>query len=436
MHDWDPEDESPTDSLSTNDKDNDDDSRTSRSSNTSDDLLTPQHVVERIESVTAALLEALDEERLPVLEGIDDPSSSSSTFSAKRFTLNQCRTFTSLVLVLSYCHALLLSNRTTTIREVYYHYVTHFRSQRECDMAVWDVAALLKVPRDALGLKASTRGWFCGDIQLVEAGRGIVLDGRALQALQGSPISSDWLKSPSARNFDFQTTAAQFILVIEKEGVFGRLSEDRFFDRFPCIMVTGKGFPDLATRAMVHSLHRQLRLPVYGLADCNPFGVMVLHTYQYSERCRGLDGGDRYAVPMQWIGLRPSQIAAWQEQSSTALPDEVFQALTELDQKRLQDHLLSENHRWSNFGQNERRVEELQDMVQYKVELEALNWLGMEFCTQWLSRIFDYRQRQEQRRRRQRRRHESESHGDDSDGGDDEEDDDDDESVDETLEII
>jgi hypothetical protein len=42
---------------------------------------------------------------------------------------------------------------------------------------------------------------------------------------------------------------------------------------------------------MVHDLHTTLGLPVRGLADCDPFGVMVLHTYQHGSK-RGV-GGDR-----------------------------------------------------------------------------------------------------------------------------------------------
>jgi len=47
------------------------------------------------------------------------------------------------------------------------------------------------------------------------------------------------------------------ILVIEKEGVFHRLCEDKFHIRYPCVLVCGCGFPDIATRALVSSLSRK-----------------------------------------------------------------------------------------------------------------------------------------------------------------------------------
>lgn len=68
------------------------------------------------------------------------------------------RTFTSITKVMAFIHQLLLSNRTTTTREVYYVFVTHFRNQKECDGAILDVANILNVPRRALGLSASPKG--------------------------------------------------------------------------------------------------------------------------------------------------------------------------------------------------------------------------------------------------------------------------------------
>jgi hypothetical protein len=42
------------------------------------------------------------------------------------------------------------------------------------------------------------------------------------------------------------------------------------------------------------------------------------------------------------------------------------------------------------YGENERRVKDFEDMRRYKVELEALNWLGMDFFVQWVSAIMHH----------------------------------------------
>jgi DNA topoisomerase VI subunit A len=44
------------------------------------------------------------------------------------------------------------------------------------------------------------------------------------------------------------------ILVVEKDAIFQRLAEDRLWEVLPCVLITAKGFPDLATRAFLHKV--------------------------------------------------------------------------------------------------------------------------------------------------------------------------------------
>ena len=179
--------------------------------------------------------------------------------------------------------------------------------------------------------------------------------------------------------------------------MYQRLVQDGFSRQYNCILVTGKGFPDLATRAAVHTMHRTLGLPVRGLADCDPFGVLVLHMYSHGSENHSVDGrGDQYAVPMEWIGLRPSQVeylsnpTVHNGETWPALPNAVFQELTDLDRKRLSEHLLDESHKFTNCGTNQRRIDELHDMMESKVELEALHWLGMDFCGTFVGHLLQH----------------------------------------------
>lgn len=50
---------------------------------------------------------------------------------------------------------------------------------------------------------------------------------------------------------DIQSNA-QFILLVEKDAAFMRLAEDRFYNTYPCIILTAKGQPDVATRQAAH----------------------------------------------------------------------------------------------------------------------------------------------------------------------------------------
>lgn len=335
-----------------------------------------------------------------------------------------------------------MSNRTTTNRELYYIFITHFRTQRECDAAIVDVCNLLGVERISLGLSASPKGWFCGNIRIVrqdsnskQTNVNTSTDGTSLSSIQGLPITREWIhraahiihhsqkdktrtgigddssstssststnssqesgcgmdnessnefKLHHEANFAIQSDA-QCIIVAEKEGVYTRLSEDRFFDRVPCILVTGKGFPDIATRALVFVLHNTLDIPVYGLADCNPYGLAVLQTYFRGGMKNEMDGGDRYHVPIQWIGLRPSQLNSENENvdpSFRQMPREVYQKLTELDLKKI-NSLNNETNQFMNVNEVRTMEMELMKKNGWKVELESLHWLGIDFMSNWL----------------------------------------------------
>ncbi len=49
---------------------------------------------------------------------------------------------------------------------------------------------------------------------------------------------------------DLQSDAL-FILLVEKDAAFMRLAEDRFYNTYPCIILTAKGQPDVASRSML-----------------------------------------------------------------------------------------------------------------------------------------------------------------------------------------
>lgn len=344
--------------------DNDDDTVES-------EVVTRETVIQRIEDLvlSQAILEPLERMQIP-------------SIGAHKTLMHTtyCRLLTSVILIADFCHDLLQSQRTTTIREVYYHFVTHFRNQAECDKAIWDLAEILMVPRSALGLAASPKGWCCGSLELYDAQDQLIWNGRSLD-VHGIAITTP-LKHATIRAYD-----AKCILVVEKEGIYNRLSEDKIFQQYPCILVTGKGFPDIATRQWVHHLHRVLRLPVYALCDANPYGISVLQTYQYTQKANlaiGKNSSRSGSLDIKWLGLRPSQLCALN------LPPTVFQQLTVADHKRL-DSLMNESSLFCQQGNSSLRMQELREMKEngYKVELEALNWLGMDYLCQWVRRILE-----------------------------------------------
>ena len=94
-------------------------------------------------------------------------------------------------------HALLLSGRTSKIREVYYYYVNWFKTQAEANTAILEASSILGVDRASLGLFASPKGWFVGKITVerMDPNTGEVVARTICDELGGvgAPITSEWL---------------------------------------------------------------------------------------------------------------------------------------------------------------------------------------------------------------------------------------------------
>ena len=230
------------------------------------------------------------------------------------------KSYVGILCCISFCHKLLVSKTTATQRELYYYYKggswSPWGTQQECNESISDVATLFDVPRYALGFKTAARGSMKGRLRIRKSG------GRTWTDLSegAQMITHDWLTEDRSLRSD-----ARCVVVVEKEGVFQRLVEDGFDKRYPCILVTGAGVPDLPTRACVHKIRSALQLPVYGLVDWNCWGVGVLLTYKLGSARAGFEA-HKYAVDIAWLGLRSSQV--------TGIPDDALQPLTDRDKKR------------------------------------------------------------------------------------------------------
>ncbi|KAK9072897.1 hypothetical protein SSX86_009332 [Deinandra increscens subsp. villosa] len=72
--------------------------------------------------------------------------------------------------------------------------------------------------------------------------------------------------------------------------IFQRLVEDRVFNQIPSILITAKGYPDIATRFLLHRMSREFpEIKILGLVDWNPAGLAILCTFKYGSIGMGLE---------------------------------------------------------------------------------------------------------------------------------------------------
>lgn len=166
--------------------------------------------------------------------------------------------------VIEICYQLIGTGKQATQREIFYKILSnqniYATGQSQVNNAIQDVVAALLCTRRSLGILASSKGLLAGRLIIEEPG-GDLIDCSHLGS-SAHPIGADIIFQQHFHS------DARYILVIEKDAIFQRLLEDRYFLKVPCILMTAKGYPDLASRALLHRLHQELpSLSIFALVD-------------------------------------------------------------------------------------------------------------------------------------------------------------------------
>src|SRR5690606_41271743 len=83
------------------------------------------------------------------------------------------------------------------------------------------------------------------------------------------------LRRPSTTLFPYTTLFRSYVLLVEKEAVWSRFNEDKYWKKEKCMLIHGGGQPPRGVRRLVHRMHNELELPVYVLVDNDPWGFCI-----------------------------------------------------------------------------------------------------------------------------------------------------------------
>ncbi|CAD6210705.1 unnamed protein product [Miscanthus lutarioriparius] len=162
-----------------------------------------------------------------------------------------------------------------------------------------DVSCMLGCTRSSLHVVASENGVVVG--RLIFADDGDRIDCTRM-GVGGKAIP------PNVDRVSGIESDALFILLVEKDAAFMRLTEDRFYNRFSCIILTAKGQPDVATRLFLRRLKVELKLPVLALVDSDPYGLKILSVYMCGSKNMSYDSANLTTPDIKWLGVRPSDL--------------------------------------------------------------------------------------------------------------------------------
>ncbi|KAH9735539.1 DNA topoisomerase 6 subunit A [Citrus sinensis] len=279
-------------------------------------------------------------------------------------SLSTVRKSTITVKILSLIHQLCLRNIHVTKRDLFYTDVKLFQDQTQSDAVLDDVACILGCTRSSLNVIAAEKGVVVG--RLIFSDNGDMIDCTKM-GMGGKAIP------PNIDRVGDMQSDAMFILLVEKDAAYIRLAEDRFYNRFPCIIVTAKGQPDVATRLFLRKMKMELKLPVLALVDSDPYGLKILSVYGCGSKNMSYDSANLTTPDIKWLGIRPSDLDKYK------IPEQCRLPMTEQDIKTGKD-LLEEDFVKKNPGW----VEELNLMVKtkQKAEIQALSSFGFQYLSE------------------------------------------------------
>ncbi len=221
------------------------------------------------------------------------------------FNFGQSRKFMQTMLLANGCKDLIEADKTLSLRGMYYktlHSIPGtkektFDSQEESDPILEDLEVSLGSLREELHVFAKKAGTMVGNITIVDSGDEI--DCRRMGS-GGYAIPS--IVEPEI--VQFKNCDAKFVLHVEKNTVWARFNEDKFWKTHNCILTEGAGQPPRGVRRLLRRLHDELKLPVYCLLDCDPWGHYIYSVIKQGSINLAYES-ERMAVPdAKFLGLR------------------------------------------------------------------------------------------------------------------------------------
>lgn len=215
-------------------------------------------------------------------------------------------------------YGLLKSHAHATQRDLFYCLKPLGVTDQRCtNQRLQTLGRLLNAPREALRVDTCGKGVVVGDVSFdVCDGSSSTRRVEVGQQPAGVVIASDM--GSGACNF---ATKCRFVLVVEKEASLTEVLEERVAETLSCLLVCGKGYPDVATRRFLRRLADAApQLPIFALVDCDPHGLEILLTYCFGSAARKDLTSQLCVERVLWVGVRPSHLTLCRVHGSARMP--------------------------------------------------------------------------------------------------------------------
>lgn len=290
------------------------------------------------------------------------------------FNLGQARKFMQTLIHSNGIINLIEQNKTSSLRGMFYaglHTIEGtkektFDDQTESDTILEDLEVTLGSLREELHVFAKKRGTMVGNITVIDNG----------DEINCRRMGTGGYGIPSICEPDilqFKNVQADFVLHVEKDTVWQRFNEDRFWEKHNCILTEGSGQPPRGVRRLLHRLNKEHNLPIYCLLDCDPWGHYIYSVIKQGSISLAFES-ERLAIPdAKFMGIRAM------DYDRCELSDDVKITLNDRDIQRAKQIAA---YPW--FKDDKQWQKEIKRMLDngFKMEVESLITKDISYVTE------------------------------------------------------
>ncbi|MFA5106383.1 MAG: DNA topoisomerase IV subunit A [Candidatus Micrarchaeia archaeon] len=352
----------------------------------------PSEVQSRLEGLGAEMVSDIDGGESPAFETVSrgrtnvrfDESVGCLRLGERKeertfINVGQAKKFMQTVAVANKCKKFLKEGSHTSIRGLFYQLKFSlgesvdeelFSDQSESNPLIEDIETAISVKREDLNLYTDRKGVVAGPMTIKDrfGDEETTIDCRK-QGRSGYSIPSD-----VDNGLNFVDVEADYVLVVEKDAMWQRLNEDKFWKKENCILVTPKGQASRGTRRLISKLASK-KLPVYVFTDCDAWGWYIYWAIKAGSMNLAYLANDIAVPEARFIGVTMKDIKEY------GFLENLTIKAKDVDIKRAQEMM---SYPW--ISRHEEWVDELSQVLKTKrkIEQDALQGPRLSFVSEYL----------------------------------------------------
>lgn len=349
-------------------------------------------VMKKLENLGVNMLHEIDDEQTPSFttslrskgnvlfdEGVGCLRLGDKVEQRKFVNVGQARKFMQTVAIANKCKKFLREDAHTSIRGLFYQLKFSlgedldeelFSEQSESNPLIEDLEVAIDVKREDLNLNTDRKGVVAGPLILRDRfGGDETLIDCTKQGRSGWMIPSDVDNGMSIEELD-----ADWVLVVEKDAMWQRLNEDKFWKKENCVLITPKGQASRGCRRLISRLAAK-KLPVIVFTDCDAWGWYIYWAIKTGSMNLAYLATDIATPQAKFIGVTMQDIKDYDFLAKLTIKAK------DVDIKRAEEML---GYEWIN--RHPAWVEELKTVLKTKkkIEQDALQGPSLSFVGEYL----------------------------------------------------